>query len=99
MAICSIQQAIFSYGTLTIRVNSLAKQIAIEIVDTGAGIARANLAKMLEPFFTTKPEGKCTGLGLAICRRIAQEHGGDLDITSEGLGQGATVIVRLPASA
>ena len=86
-------------GTLTIRVKSLADQNIIEFVDTGQGIAPENLARVLEPFFTTKPEGKGTGLGLAICRRIAQEHGGGLDITSAGLGQGATVIVHLPASA
>jgi signal transduction histidine kinase len=50
----------------------------------------------MEPFYTTKPEGKGTGLGLAICRRIAQEHGGMVDITSEGIpGKGTKVRITL----
>jgi PAS domain S-box-containing protein len=84
-------------GTLTIRVTSQEQQIVIEMADTGQGIATEDLPKIMEPFFTTKPEGEGTGLGLAICRRIVQEHGGSLTITSEGLGQGATVLVCLPA--
>lgn len=58
------------------------------------GIAPADLPKVMEPFFTTKPEGKGTGLGLAICRRIVQEHGGTLEITSEP-GRGTTVRILL----
>jgi len=88
-------------GTLTIRVTKCPeeKQICIEIADTGTGIPPEILPKVTEPFYTTKPEGKGTGLGLAICRRIAQEHGGTLNITSEGgPGNGARVCITLPFS-
>jgi signal transduction histidine kinase len=70
--------------------------VFIEVADTGVGIAPEDLPKVTEPFFTTKPEGKGTGLGLPICRRVVQEHGGSLAIASAGPGQGAMVRVTLP---
>jgi len=86
-------------GTLTIRVQGGAGQVVMEIADTGEGIAAEALPQVLEPFFTTKPEGKGTGLGLAICRRILQEHGGTLDLSSDGVGHGASVHLTLPTAA
>ena len=59
------------------------------------GIAPADLPKVLEPFFTTKPEGQGTGLGLSICRRIVQGHHGTFNIVSD-VGQGTTVRIVLP---
>ena len=94
-------------GTLTIRVfkqgsgigGQGAAFVVIEIADTGVGIPPEILPKVLEPFYTTKPEGKGTGLGLAICRRIAQEHHGTFNITSEGFpGNGTRVCITLPFS-
>jgi signal transduction histidine kinase len=85
-------------GTLTIRVAAQPeeKMVFIEIADTGTGIPPEILPKVMEPFYTTKPEGMGTGLGLAICRRIAQEHRGTIDITSEGIpGQGTKVRITL----
>jgi two-component system, NtrC family, sensor kinase len=85
-------------GTLTIRVAPQPgeKKIFIEIADTGAGIPPEILPKVMEAFYTTKPEGKGTGLGLAICRRVAQEHQGTFDITSEGIpGRGAKARITL----
>ncbi|OIP90216.1 MAG: hypothetical protein AUK26_09950 [Syntrophaceae bacterium CG2_30_58_14] len=71
----------------------------IEIADTGTGIPPEILPKVMEPFYTTKPEGKGTGLGLAICRRIAQEHRGTIDITSEGIpGKGTKVRITLSST-
>ena len=61
----------------------------------GIGIPPENLAKIMEPFFTTKEAGKGTGLGLAICRRIVQEHHGAIGLDSE-VGKGTTVRVTLP---
>ena len=81
-------------GTLTIRM-SVADKLLVEIIDTGVGIAPDVLPKVVEPFFTTKPEGKGTGLGLPICRRIVAEQGGDLEIESVP-GKGTTVRVALP---
>lgn len=80
-------------GTLTIRV-SAADKVNVQIIDTGVGIAPKDLARIMEPFFTTKPEGEGTGLGLSICRRIAKEHGGKLKIASEP-GKGTTARVVL----
>jgi PAS domain S-box-containing protein len=75
-----------------------AAAVALEFEDTGEGITAEHLAKIWEPFFTTKPEGKGTGLGLAICRRIVEEHGGAIEIKSE-TGRGATVRMTFPATA
>jgi signal transduction histidine kinase len=86
-------------GTLTIRVDAshtpASGWVVIAVADTGVGIAAEDLPKVMEPFFTTKSEGKGTGLGLPICRRIAQDHGGTLEIASD-VGQGTTVYIRLP---
>jgi len=73
-------------------------QMFIEASDTGEGISPERLERVWEPFFTTKPEGKGTGLGLAICRRIIYEHGGTIEIISDGIpGKGTTVRITLPA--
>jgi len=73
-------------------------QVLIEVSDTGEGISPERLERVWEPFYTTKPEGKGTGLGLAICRRIIQEHGGTIEIISDGIpGKGTSVRITLPA--
>jgi len=93
--------AMLKDGTLTIRVAAQTeeKKIFIEIADTGTGIPPEILPKVMEPFYTTKPEGKGTGLGLAICRRIAQEHRGTFDITSEGIpGKGTKIRITLSST-
>lgn len=87
-------------GTLTLRTQPTALRngtpgVQIEFSDTGIGIAAGYLAKVIEPFFTTKEEGKGTGLGLAICRRVVQEHSGSMEIASE-VGRGTTVRIVLP---
>jgi signal transduction histidine kinase len=86
-------------GDLTIQVAPVrdTPQVEVTIRDTGIGIAPETLKKVTDPFFTTKPEGKGTGLGLAICRRIVEEHGGKMIISSPGLGQGATISMTVPA--
>jgi signal transduction histidine kinase len=87
-------------GTLTIRtgpqkIEDQGREIVIDIIDTGTGIAPEDLPSVMEPFFTRKAEGRGTGLGLAICNRIVQGHKGVLKIQSE-LGQGTLVSVALP---
>jgi signal transduction histidine kinase len=70
-------------GRLTVRTARDGDRALVEIGDNGAGIPEAAAAHILEPFFTTKPVGKGTGLGLDICWRIVvQRHGGDLRFTS-----------------
>jgi PAS domain S-box-containing protein len=69
--------------------------VVIDVCDTGTGIPHARLARIFEPFYTTKEPGKGTGLGLAICRRIIDEAGGTIEATSK-IGQGTTFTIRLP---
>lgn len=86
-------------GALTIRgsatILSGEDAVHVKICDTGVGIAPETLSKVMEPFFTTKPEGKGTGMGLSICRRIVQEHGGILEVSSE-LNKGTTIGITIP---
>jgi PAS domain S-box-containing protein len=83
-------------GIMTIRLEGGPAQCVVEISDTGEGVAPEHMSKLFEPFYTTKPEGKGTGLGLPICRRIVEEHGGAINLSST-LGLGTTVRVTLPA--
>ena len=69
--------------------------IAIQVIDTGRGIAPEHLAHIFEPFFTARVGG--TGLGLAVSHSIVRRHGGRLLVESE-LGRGTTFTVELPAS-
>jgi signal transduction histidine kinase len=67
----------------------------IRVADTGQGIPQEAIPQVFKPMFTTKPEGKGTGLGLPICREIVRGHGGDIRIESEE-GKGTTLIFTLP---
>ena len=67
--------------------------VAIDISDTGVGIAAENLEKIFNPFYTTKPEGM--GLGLSICTRLVAENNGNLHVES-AVGKGTKFTVMLP---
>jgi two-component system sensor histidine kinase HydH len=67
--------------------------VVIEVQDTGCGIPQENLDKVLDPYYTTKPEG--TGLGLALVYKIIDEHNGTITFFSKE-GEGTTVSVSLP---
>lgn len=84
-------------GRIVVTTTSHAGGIEIEITDSGRGIAPDDLSRVTEPFFTTKPPGAGTGLGLAVCRDIVREHGGTMRIAST-LGSGTHVTIELPAS-
>lgn len=71
-------------------------QAVVEVRDHGPGVPPELRALVFEPFFTTRPRGQGTGLGLAICARIAQEHGGTVDV-DDAPGGGARFRVVLPA--
>ncbi|MFA6093761.1 MAG: ATP-binding protein [Elusimicrobiota bacterium] len=73
------------------------KEVVLTVSDDGIGIPPENLAKILEPFFTTKDIGEGTGLGLSLDYSIVRQHGGTIEIESPP-GQGATFRVRLPSS-
>lgn len=67
--------------------------ICADITDTGRGISKAELRLIFRPFYSTKTDG--TGLGLSFCRRVVDEHGGEIKVKSE-LGKGSTFSVILP---
>jgi two-component system NtrC family sensor kinase len=71
--------------------------IEIRISDNGPGISAENQKRMYDLFFTTKPPGKGTGLGLPICRNIITKLGGSLSFETEA-GNGTTFFIRLPVS-
>jgi two-component system sensor histidine kinase HupT/HoxJ len=68
----------------------------LSVRDTGPGIAEADLLKVMDPFYTTKPVGKGTGLGLSISYGILQDHGGELTLENH-LEGGLIARVLLPA--
>jgi two-component system NtrC family sensor kinase len=73
-----------------------AEIVEIAVADNGCGIPPENLPKVFDPFFTTKEVGKGTGLGLPICQSIVEQHRGTIEVKSEGIGKGTTIIVRVP---
>lgn len=81
------------FGEIRVKSSVLYGQIKIVISDDGPGIAKENISKILDPFFTTK--GKGIGLGLALSNDIIIGHGGTLRVTSEW-GNGATFIITIP---
>ncbi|HWB11725.1 MAG TPA: protoglobin domain-containing protein [Pirellulales bacterium] len=82
-------------GLLTISAQPLDGDVAVTVVDTGTGIPRENLERIMEPLYSTKARG--IGLGLAITRSIVDKHGGQLQVASE-IGVGTRFTVRLPAA-
>jgi len=71
--------------------------VQITVADNGCGIAPENLPKVFSPFFTTKPVGEGTGLGLAVCYGIIESMGGKMEVESEK-GHGTTFSIRLPVA-
>lgn len=70
-----------------------AGEVVVQVTDTGAGMTADVLERAFEPYFSTKKSG--TGLGLAIARRIVEEHGGTMTVSSEP-GRGTQFTMRLP---
>lgn len=69
--------------------------VAAEVRDSGPGLAAGDEARAFEPFYTTKPAGRGTGLGLAVSAGRAREHGGELRVETAP-GAGAAFVVELP---
>ncbi len=80
---------------ITTRFDPEEETIQVLVRDNGKGISPAELAHIFEPFYTTKEPGKGTGLGLANCHRIIEQHEGEIQAVSVPL-EGTTFIVRLP---
>lgn len=90
--------AIKEKGTITINVRrqtETSRNVVIEFIDTGVGISQENLKKVFEPFYTTKPVGEGTGLGMSIVYKVITSHGGTIGVGSE-VGKGTTFRLTLP---
>jgi signal transduction histidine kinase len=82
--------------TLTVRTRQHGEMVEIHVIDDGPGIPAEIKAKIFDWFFTTKPPGEGTGLGLAVSREILQAHGGNLRL-DDTPGGGATFTLELPS--
>jgi PAS domain S-box-containing protein len=82
-------------ATITISTWREDDQVALQIKDTGIGIKPENMGRIFEPFYTTKPEVKVTGLGLPVVYGIVKYHQGTIHVVSEP-GEGTQFTLRLP---
>jgi signal transduction histidine kinase len=73
-----------------------AGEVEVCVADTGGGIAAADLPHVFDPFFTSKPAGEGSGLGLAVAQGIVADHAGTIDVVSEA-GRGTQFRIVLPA--
>ncbi|MBP7201846.1 MAG: histidine kinase [Propionivibrio sp.] len=88
-------QSITGRGTITLRSGRVTDEVWISITDTGQGIPPERMARIFDPFYTTKPVGQGTGLGLSVSYGIVKKHGGRIDVQSQ-TGAGTTFTIRLP---
>src|SRR3990170_1133895 len=88
--------AINDGGRLIINCLREGKFVKATVSDTGHGISREHISRIYDPFFTTKPPGKGTGLGLYIVYRIVTRYGGSVDVESTE-GEGTTFTLKFPA--
>ncbi|HEX5736212.1 MAG TPA: ATP-binding protein, partial [Blastocatellia bacterium] len=84
-------------GRLTISTRPVDTSLVVDFRDTGVGIAPENIARIYDPFFTTKEVGQGTGLGLALSYGIIQEHGGRIFVESRP-AEGAHFTIKLPTA-
>ncbi len=82
-------------GWISIATRLDGREATVEVRDTGVGIPAEHVSRIYDPFFTTKPEGRGTGLGLSVSYGIVQEHGGTLSCES-AVGQGTRFTLVLP---
>ncbi len=86
-------QAMPEGGRLRVSATASGKNVIVTVVDSGEGIASEHLTRIFDPFFTTKARG--TGIGLALCKKIVEEHKGKISVEST-VGKGTSVTVTLP---
>lgn len=90
-------QAMNGKGTLFITASQSADRVRVQVQDTGPGIPQEYLSRIFNPFFTTKGQGKGTGLGLNVVHKLVKKCGGDIEVDSE-LGKGTVFSVIFPSS-
>jgi two-component system, NtrC family, sensor kinase len=84
-------------GRLTIRLERAAARLRLAIEDTGTGIPPELLGHIFDPWVTTKPRGKGSGLGLGVARQVVASHGGTIAVDNRR-GKGAVFTIDLPAA-
>jgi PAS domain S-box-containing protein len=90
-------QAIERQGVIRIRTRQEGSEVVVRISDTGHGMTPETRARLFTPFFTTKPRGQGTGLGLSVSQSIIARHQGRIEVESEP-GQGTTFTIALPVT-
>jgi two-component system, NtrC family, sensor kinase len=83
--------------TVSISTRKVDDKVLISVKDNGNGISQKVLDKIFQPFFTTKPTGQGTGLGLSLSYDIIKAHGGELKVETKE-GEGSTFIIQLPTN-
>ncbi len=91
----SMQQAASSEPTVSVTTKKLNNAIELTVKDNGNGIPKNIVDKIFQPFFTTKPTGQGTGLGLSLSYDIIKAHAGDITVQSKE-GEGSKFTIRLP---
>jgi two-component system NtrC family sensor kinase len=91
-------QAIAERGIIHLKTSYDNGMVTIVITDNGCGIPQDIIDRVFEPFFTTRPPGQGTGLGLSTCYDIVKKHGGTIDVAS-AVGKGTKFTIRLPVGA
>lgn len=87
--------AIKEKGTINIKLQKKEKDVIIEFEDSGCGMSQEQASKIFEPFYTTKPVGEGTGLGMSISYKVIQQHNGEISVESNE-GKGSKFKIRLP---
>ncbi|HEY0985576.1 MAG TPA: ATP-binding protein [Kofleriaceae bacterium] len=93
--VVNAREAITGRGRIVVRIGGTEQAATIEVIDNGSGMPPEVVARVFEPYFTTKELGKGTGLGLATVHGIVQHVGGEITVASE-VGRGTTFRISLP---
>ena len=84
-------------GRIFVSAKTEGSEVVLAVRDEGTGIAPDDLQRIFEPFYTTKPVGKGTGLGMAIAHGIIEKYGGHITVESYP-GEGTVFTIRLPST-
>jgi signal transduction histidine kinase len=95
--IMNAAQAMPQGGAIGVTTEMKEGVVLLAVSDEGTGIAEENLRKIFDPYFTTKRKGEGTGLGLSLCKKLAEANGGTIEVESR-VGRGTTMRVLIPAA-
>jgi len=91
----AVDACVVGEGVVTVYHRQSPEAVSVSVADNGCGMGEEELARCMDPFFTTKDVGEGTGLGLAVAHNIVANHGGKIEIRSER-GRGATFTLTFP---